>query len=416
MSDLISRHSESLARDLLSHTPGLIIEGARQVGKSTLAGQLVAGSETLTVTLDDRQTRSAAEEDMVGFLAQAGRRTMVIDEIQRLPELTLAIKAAIDADRTPGRFILTGSASLLRARGLADSLAGRVLRLQLYGLSQGELRSTADDFATKIVAAPERLPEYRTATGRADYATLIGRGAYPEVQSLPSSVRRRWLDSYLDGIVRRDARDFRREVDPARTESLLRALAGNQSGELVKARLATATSIPAVTVTGYLDLLKDVGLVTTIPPWTPNLTKREVGRHKSLVIDSALATRLARVTPEQLQTLGHGEAFGSLLEGYVAAELIRQQTWTEQEFEVFHYRERDGLEVDLILELSGGQIIAIEVKGSTSFNRKQFHGLREVRERAGTAFLAGIVLNTGTTGYRFGDRLYGLPVDALWSL
>jgi predicted AAA+ superfamily ATPase len=133
-------------------------------------------------------------------------------------------------------------------------------------------------------------------------------------------------------------------------------------------------------------------------------------------VDSALATRLARVTTDQLQRLDHGEAFGGLLEGFVGAELLRQQTWTAQEFQLFHYRDRDGLEVDFVLELTGGQVIAIEVKGSTSFNRNQFHGLREIRERCGDRFIAGIVLNTGPTGYRYGDRLYGLPVDALWSL
>ncbi|WP_029138058.1 ATP-binding protein [Nakamurella lactea] len=416
MSSLVKRHVEHLARELMAYSPGLIIEGARQVGKSTLAGQLVDGSDALIVTLDDQQVRSAAAEDMPGFLAQAGRRTMVIDEIQRLPELTLAVKSSIDSDRTAGRFILTGSASLLRARGLADSLAGRVLRLQLYGLSQGELHPRNDDFAARLTADTDRLPEYRTTTTRADYAALIGRGAYPEVQDLPETARRRWLDSYLDRIVRRDLADLRREINPARTESLLRALAGNQSGELVKARLAAATSIPASTVTSYLDLLHDVGLFTTIPPWTPNLAKREVGRQKSLIVDSALATRLARVTTDQLQRLDHGEAFGGLLEGFVGAELLRQQTWTAQEFQLFHYRDRDGLEVDFVLELTGGQVIAIEVKGSTSFNRNQFHRLREIRERFGDRFIAGIVLNTGTTGYRYGDRLYGLPVDALWSL
>jgi predicted AAA+ superfamily ATPase len=279
-----------------------------------------------------------------GFLAQAPDGTPVIDEIQRLPETTLAMKAAIDRDRRPGRFILTEFASPLRLRGLADSTADRVLRLPLYGFSQGELRDRPDDFVARVVTTdPSELVRYRTDSARQDYTEMIGRGAYPDAQRLPSPLQGRWLDSYLAGIVRRDLRELRRQVDPSRAESLLRALAGNQPGELVKARLATATSIPAATVTSDLDLLADVGLLATVRPWTPNLAKREVGRRKAYTIDSDLATRLARITTEQFVRFDHGEAFGSFFEGLVATELLRQQTSSGEEYELFHYRDRAGL-------------------------------------------------------------------------
>jgi predicted AAA+ superfamily ATPase len=361
--------------------------------------------------------RSAAVEDMPGFVAQAGECTLVIDEIQRLPELTMAVKAAIDRDRRPGRFLLTGSASLLRVRGRADSMAGRVLRLQLYGFSQGEAAGRADDFAARLLSLPPAdLLSYRSTSGRAEYAELIGRGSYPAARDLPQAVQRRWLDAYLDGVVRRDLGELRRELNSARVESLLRALAGNQCGELVKARLAVVTSIPAATVTGYLDLLRNVGLFATVGPWSPNLAKREVGRQKGLILDSGLAARLVRVSSEQLQRLDHGEAFGSFLEGFVAAELLKQRTWTTREFELFHYRDRAGIEVDLVLELTGGQVIAIEVKSSTSFKGEHFQGVKTLRDQLGERFVAGIVLNTGASSYRYGDRLYGLPIDALWLL
>jgi predicted AAA+ superfamily ATPase len=417
MSALVTRHCMPLVRELLAHSPGLVIEGARQVGKSTLAAQLVAGTGAVVVTLDDEQTRDAAVADMAGFVAQAGSRPLVIDEIQRLPELTLAVKAAIDRDRTQGKFILTGSASLLRVRGLADSMAGRVMRIELLGLSQGELAGRRDDFAARLADIdPAAIPRYCTEMTRSGYVQAVGRGAYPEAQALPANVLRRWTDSYLGGIVRRDLTELRREVNPARTMSLLRALAGNQSGELNKARLAAETAIPAATITGYLDLLTDVGLLATIPPWTPNLEKREVGRSKSLVVDSGLAVRLARVTADQLERFDHGEAFGAFLEGFVAAELLRQRTWTEREFDLFHYRDRTGTEVDLVLELADGGVIAIEVKSATSYSGHQFRGLARLRDRLGERFLYGIVLGTASAGYRFADRLYGLPIDALWRL
>lgn len=417
MNTLVERHVEPLAHELIAHTPGLVIEGARQVGKSTLARRLASAETSVHLTLDDSQTRRAASEDMAGFVRQARDGMLVIDEVQRLPELTLAIKAAIDEDRRPGRFILTGSSSTLSLRGLSDSMVGRVIRLPLYGFSQGEIRGVADDFISRVAEIDLReIPRFKTDLSTDEYVRLIGIGAFPLVQDMPQRVRNPWLDSYLDGILRRDLTDLRRSVDPGRAEALMRLIAANQSGELVKARLAVEASIPAVTVTGYLDLLKDVGLVVTLPPWTPNLTKREVGRHKALVADSALALRLMRVKADRLGDIDQMNVLGALIEGFVVMEMQRQQTWSALEFELFHYRDRAGGEVDLVIELAGGDVIAVEAKASTSFSGHHFNGLRMLRDRLGDRFVAGIVLNTGTKGYRFADRLYGLPISALWEL
>jgi len=182
----------------------------------------------------------------------------------------------------------------------------------------------------------------------------------------------------------------------------------------VPARLSRDTGIPAGTVTGYLDLWQSVGLLTIVPPWTPNLTKREAGRSKAFLPDSGLALRATRMTAAQLLTTENLEAFGSFLEAFVAAELLRQRTWSAVDFELFHYRDRDGMEVDLIIEVAGSGILAVEVKASTSFRGDQFNSLRKLRDRLGNRFLAGFVLNTGKTGYRYADRLYGLPICALW--
>jgi predicted AAA+ superfamily ATPase len=172
--------------------------------------------------------------------------------------------------------------------------------------------------------------------------------------------------------------------------------------------------VPPRTITGYLDLVHDVGLVASIPPWTPNLANREIGRPKTFVIDSAIAMWLARLTPAQLTQLERGEAFGALLEAFVAAELLRQRTWSARRFDVFHYRERDGDEVDVVVEFDDGTVIGIEVKAAVSFTARQFKGLARLRDRLGARFIAGIVLNTGTSGYRYADRLYGAPISALW--
>lgn len=413
MTTVLTRHLEPVATDMLEHFPGVVIEGARQVGKSTLAAA-IAQPDAIVMNLDDEQTRVAAEDDHAGFIAQAGERQMVIDEIQRMPELTLAVKASIDRDRRPGRFILTGSSSLLRVRGTADSLAGRVGRLSLYGLSRGEAAGKADDFIAAIITNPTAITRFTSDVTRSDYAQLLAVGAYPEVRSASTRTREQWFDGYLQGVIGRDLAELRREVRPARSMAVLRTLAGRQSTELVKATLAQETSVPASTITGYLDLLHDVGLVTSVPPWTPKLADREIGRPKTSIIDSGLATWLARVTAEQLTRIEYGDAFGSYLESFVMAELARQQTWSAQDFQLFHYRVRDKGEIDLIVELRDGTVIAIEVKASTSFNRNHFKWMRGLRDELGPRFLAGIVLNTGDTGYRYSDRLWGAPVSALW--
>jgi len=417
MSSLLTRHIEPAARDILAYMPGLLIEGARQVGKSTLTRQLVAGDDALVLSLDDQSTRDAVREDPSGLLAHAGGRVVVIDEIQRLPELTLAVKASIDGDKRPGRYILTGSSSLFRVRGLADSLAGRVGRLTLYGFSQGELAGRTDDFAGSVSQTGWTTgPEFTTTVSRSQYAELIAAGTYPDAVSLTDARRRGWLDDYLQGLIRRDLPGLHREVRPDRVLALIRLLAANQAGELVKAHLARDAQIPAATITTYLDLLADTWLAAALPPWTPNLSQREIARPKALVLDSGLATRLNRLTGARLATLEYGQAFGSLLEGFVSAELLRQQAWTTAPYDLYHYRDRAGAEVDLILELEGGQVIAIEVKASTSFQASHFQGLKQLRDRLGERFLLGIVLNTGPTGYRYADRLYGLPVSAVWEL
>ncbi|MDR0481700.1 MAG: ATP-binding protein [Cellulomonadaceae bacterium] len=415
MTDVLPRHIESTAREWLGYFPGLVIEGARQVGKSTLT-TLIKYPDAVVANLDDPSVLLAARNDPTGFVDQGRSQQLVIDEIQRCPELTLAVKASIDADRRPGRFILTGSSSLLRVRGTSDSLAGRVGRLTLYGLSHGEATRTPDDFAAAVTHDPASLLAATNGLKRHQYADLIARGAYPRIYDAPVRVRNAWLDSYVDNIVGRDLPDLRRMVDSARAMSVLRTLAGRQSAELVQAKLAHETSIPAGTVTGYVDLLHDVGLISSIPPWTPNLAKREIGRPKTFITDSALALRLARLTSQQLASIPYGEALGSFLVAYVAAELLRQRAWSACDYQLFHWRDANSGEVDLVMEFDDGSVVALEVKSAQSFGANMFRGLTYMRDALGSRFRAGIVLNTAKSGLRFGDRLYGAPISTLWEI
>lgn len=414
MDALFPRGTTSIGRELLTAFPAVAVQGARQVGKSTLARQLVEGRTAVVVTLDDRRTRDAALADEVAFVEQSPDGVLVIDEVQREPELLLAIKASIDRDRRPGRFLLTGSADLLAVKGRTDSLAGRAATLRLRGLSQGELAGSPEDFVTAVRGGAHSRP-FVTEWARADYVAALAQGGYPEVRGLAPRLRHVWLDSYLDRVLERDATLLPSGAQPRRLRSVLSLLAANQSGELVKARIADDADIPRNSITAYLDVLRSVYLVDELPPWTANLTRREIGRPKSFVGDSALALRLNRQTEQQLLPLT-SDAIGGLFEAFVASELLKQRAWSEQDYQVFHFRDRNGVEVDLVLELDDGRVLALEVKASSTYRADQFAGLRFLKDKLGDRFVAGIVLGMSDTGYQYADRLYGLPASALWQL
>ncbi|QTX03415.1 ATP-binding protein [Agromyces archimandritae] len=412
--ELIKRHITGFAEEVLDAFPATVIQGARQVGKSTLAAELGATRNARFFTLDDERTRAAAVEDPEGFVNQHPDGLTVIDEVQRLPSLTLSIKAAIDRDRRPGRFLLTGSSDLLRLAGQSDSLAGRAVTVRLRPFSQGEIRGVHDDFAARFRAGIP-FSDVTTEVDRAAYAQMIVTGGYANVQGLTLKLRGAWFDAYAERLATRDAPEVAGITDPSRLGSLLRLLAANQAGELVKARLARAAGIPPTSITAYLDAIQTLYLIDVLRPFTANLTSREVGRVKASVADSGLAARLSHVTAAQLLPIdGTANHLGGLLEGFVVGELLKQRSWSSEEYELSHYRTRDGHEVDLVLEFADGQILGLEVKAGETFRPDHFSGLRTLRDRLGDRFAGGIVLNTGRTGYRFAERLWGLPVSALW--
>ncbi|MGO1234648.1 MAG: ATP-binding protein [Microbacterium gubbeenense] len=400
--------------DVLSAMPCAVIQGARQVGKSTLAGQIAAQTPSATFTMDDTDTREAALADPEWFLAQNSDRLIVIDEIQRAPELILPIKASIDRDRRPGRFLLTGSSDLLRVQGAPDSLAGRALTVHLHGFSQGERRGRVDDFAARA-HEKSAVSAFETSENRADIAEMIVAGGYPATP-IPPRLRRAWFEGYLERILRLDAIDVRQSADESRLQAALRLLAANQAGELVKARLAHDAGIPATSIMRTLDVLEALYLTTSLPPWTQNLTAREASKPKALVTDSGLAAALTRVTPQILTDPLRGPLLGPLLEGFVVTELIKQRTWTATPFEMFHWRDRTGHEVDIVLEFDDGSVLALEVKSTATPRSEHFKGLRTLSEKLGPRFLGGIVICLSNRTLSFGDRLWSMPVSALWDL
>jgi ATPase of the AAA superfamily len=405
------RHLKPLADEAMRTFPAMMLLGARQVGKSTLTHLLDLPHARYT-TLDDVVTLSSAREDPIGFVTSPGSQTLVIDELQRYPELLLEIKASIDRDRRPGRFLLTGSADLLRLERTPDSLAGRAILMNLEGFSQGELRSEQDDFISHLDAGG--LEHSRESVlSRADYAELLVRGGFPEVQELTARSRRLWFNSYLTQAVQHDARDAIATNQPERLSTVLRVIAARQGGELVKSHLASNADLPASTVTLYLDALSRLYLTYLLPPWTNNSLKRVTGKPKAGIRDVGLTAHLLGATSERLTSLDSPH-MGGLLESFVVTELLKQQGWSDSDFTLSHYRDSMGGEIDIIAELADGRVWGLEVKATQTPRSEHFTHLKKLKDRIGDRFRGGIVLNMHPRTVRMGPGFWSMPVSALW--
>lgn len=368
----------------------------------------------VSVTLDDLTTRTAAQQDPRAFVMQAGEGTLVIDEIQRDPALLLAIKTQVDADRRPGRFLLTGSSDLLRLSRTPDSLAGRAVTLELGGFSQGEIHGHKEDFGALVRASSDLGTGKPSIWRRGDYIHALAQGGYPEVRDLPERLRATWFDSYVDRLLTRDVGDVSRGLSADRLLSVLRLVAASQGGELVQARLADALAIPKSSISSYLSALSALYLTTDLPPWRANLTKREIGRHKVSVSDSGLALRLARLSPGKLKSVTAARVLGMQLEAFVASELMKQRGWSSEEFELFHFRDRDGLEVDLVMEFSDNRAFLIEVKATETLRSDHSKAIKALAQRLGDRFIGGAVLTLVAERISLGDNVWSLPISALW--
>ncbi|MDP9796084.1 putative AAA+ superfamily ATPase [Catenuloplanes nepalensis] len=404
------RHAQTLIDDALADTRVVLVNGARQSGKSTLV-KVVAGARTAQRRdLDMPQDREAAAADPVGFVEFPG--LIVIDEIQRVPELLLAIKASVDADPSPGRFLLSGSARVLALRGLPDALPGRMETVELWPFSQGEIDGTPDRFVDAIFALGPEL-RHESGLSRADYAARIVRGGMPEAVARTDPRRRsRFLDSYVQTLIDRDVQqlaDLERVPQMRRLVGLLAA----RSATIVRA-LENDLELSRPTIHRYMQLLDEVFLIKQIPGWSRNLGRRATQAPKMVFVDSGIAAQQLAMDAHTL--LRPGAPFGPLLEGFVLSELARQLTWSDQLAELSHYRDQDRVEVDAVLENRRGQVVGIEVKAASTVRADDFRGLRRLEERLGDDFVAGIVLYTGTSTLPFGPRLRAMPVSALWQV
>lgn len=411
MSELVIRNIRCALSDALADTRAVILSGARQVGKSTIAKAETRDFPNVEVRRLDRPTElEAARRDPESFVRHDG--LLVVDEIQRAPGLLVSIKAAVDADDRPGQFLLTGSARLLGLRHLPDSLIGRSETLELWPFSQGELTATVEQFIDHAFA--ERpFPRFSSELTRSEYVEKALVGGYPEAVKRTPERRAKFFAAYLDDLIDRDITqlsEIQRRPDLVR---MLALLAGRMATPISIQNVAEALVVPAKTVERYVALLEEVYLVKRLNGWATTSTKRATQRDKLIFVDSGIAAHLAGFSRASLER--SEAAVGLLLENFVIGEVWRQLGWAKVAARPYHFRDREGREIDILLEGRDGRVVAIEVKSGATVRGEDVRHLAYLRDALGARFHRGILLHTGTDTREFGDRIVVAPLSTLWS-
>lgn len=390
----------------------MLLNGGRQVGKSTLAQAWAAETGAHYLTLDDATTAAGARSDPRGFLDSLPG-PLVIDEVQRAPDLFLAIKAAVDRHGRRGRFLLTGSADALLLPQLAEALVGRMEIVTLWPFSQGEIAGRVEGFVDALFAA--QAPAVATAgrrSGRALVDRLL-RGGFPEAALTAEDQRRQaWFNAYITTLLARDVRELARIDTLTDLPRLVGLLAARPMALLNYAEIARTVGLPQTTVKRYMALLQAVFLIRALPAWHGNLSKRVAKTPKLLFTDVGLATQLVGI--DRARLLADRQLFGPLLESFVAMEIEKQAGWSAAAPTLFHFRSHNGEEVDLVLEQRNGAVAGIEVKSAATVTSSDFTGLRALADAVGPRFRRGVVLYTGRDTVPFGPHLFAVPVEAIW--
>jgi predicted AAA+ superfamily ATPase len=414
MSELFPRRIEPLVAESLDHARIVFVTGARQVGKTTLVTEVTqpGGLHPMHfVTLDDRATREAADDDPAGFVAGLGGPA-VIDEIQHVPELLLELKRAVDADAIPGRFLITGSADVLAHRKVIDALPGRIDRIELWPLARTEIEGGENNVIDELLAS--RPPQVAHApVGPDAYVTAISEGGYPEARRRPAGrLRNRWFRDYLAGTLGKDLLELAdlRRADEA--DRLLRLIASQSANLLSYRKISQHLELDDKTVKEHTLLLEQLFLIRRLPGWRPGLGAREAARAKAYICDPGLLAHLLGADDTRVRT--DDQVKGKGCETLVLAELLKHASWAEQTVRLFHYQ-REREDIDFIIENNAGEIAAVEVKAAATIDRRDRRWLERLRDARPDRFKAGIILHAGAQTTPLGDRLWAVPFSGLWT-
>jgi uncharacterized protein len=412
---MIRRNVTDHLLQTLTDTPVVLVNGARQTGKSTLvqSPELVERSREY-LTFDDPGVVAAAKRDPNGFVAGLAAQ-ITLDEVQHVPELLPAIKVSVDRKREPGRFLLTGSANVLLLPKLSESLAGRMEVLTLWPFSEGEMKKVRESFVDALFSKQTAWHAQKSGVvRRGELFEKVRLGGYPPLVARHTEARRRaWFQSYLMTILQRDVRDISNISDLTAVPRLLSVVAGRAGGLLNFADLSRSLSLPQTTLKRYFALLETTFLVQLLQPWSVNTGQRLIRTPKVYLNDTGLLAHVLGLTLERLE-LDPGMA-GGVLENFALMELRKQASWSETQPQFFYWRTASGQEVDIVLENSAGDLVGVEVKASATLNSGDVRGLQALASAAGRRWIRGIVFYAGTDVVPFASNLHGVPVSCLWT-
>ena len=397
-------------KEALRDFPVVLIQGARQCGKTTLAKMVGESDGYAYRSFDDEATRSFAEADPVGFVRDLPERT-ILDEVQKVPRLFSTIKLTVDSKRTPGRFILTGSVNVLQVRRITDSLAGRMRIIELHPLSQSEISQTQPKFLDALFSYG--FKHRRDESVKENVTTHVLAGGYPAALQFSNNRRRaNWYKSYIEALVQHDVPDIASIRSPEILSGLLN-LAASQTAQLLSVNgLSSPFSLSRPTIEEYLSLLQKMFLLEKIPAWRTKLRKSLLKSPKLHIGDTGIVCALLDLDRKSLEV--DRSLFGHILETFVLQELRRQASAHEETHKFFHYRDRDGTEVDIVIQRGATELVGVEVKASATVNKSDFRGLNRLKIAAGERFAGGVLVYDGDTSGKFYDKLYAVPFRSLW--
>lgn len=409
---LYPRYAEPRLLEALDDTPVVLIHGPRQSGKTTLAHAVANQRGYAYFTFDDAVTLDAASTDPVSFVDDLPER-VILDEVQRAPKIFTVLKSVVDRARQPGRFLLTGSSNVLLIPTLADSLAGRMGILRLHPLARCEIERNDPAFLDTLFRAGFKA-------GRAErlhrgLAELIVAGGYPAALARSTARRRAtWYRDYIETLVQRDVRSLARIASLDALPRLLTLAAGQTARLINVSDLAGPFQLTRPTIRDYLTLLERVFLLDHLPPWHSNRLSRLIKTPKLHLGDTGVACALLGYDARSLWE--DRPVLGQLLETFVFQELRRQASWHEEDIRFHHFRDKDGAEVDIVLELGPGRVAGVEVKAAATVTKRDFRGLEKLKSASRKRFACGVVVYDGETCTRFGERLYAVPIRYLWEV
>ena len=407
---LYPRYIEPVLNAALADTPVVCLLGPRQVGKSTLVQQLKP--KQAYISFDDQNLLDAARNDPIGFV-QGLPEPVILAEVQRVPELMPAIKSVVDNKRTPGRFLLTGSANLLLLPRVQESLAGRVEVVLLNPLSEMEKRGGKNSLLESLLAGAIKTKISARQDIVQGIAEAICSGGYPEPNARAASRARQWYRQYLNAIIQRDVKDIAAIRDENDLLRLMELLAYRTANLLNISNLSSDLGRDRETTEKYISILERLFLIRRLPAWHRSNAKRLIKTPKVHVIDSGLAAMLNRLKIEDWQS--QSRDFGALLESFVVQQLISQAGWVDSDLTFFHYRDKEKVEVDLVIE-QGRKVWAVEVKRAASVHKKDGAGLAKIAAQAGKNFEGGILLYSGAHCLPLKvDKCIAVPMDRLWA-